>query len=424
MQKHINKQAPTDLQHARFIPYSRQDIVSLLLSEQQLKRADKEKLKAVCDLLMHVYHHQFHQTLETLKTCYAPINPDADTNVIFQNAEKTLIQQEVTLFEVLNDLLNKANFEKITDEDLALSMKESSLFQIKLNVDFDDFEQVLFFRRGESKRQETLVSMMGLRKKIVNFINFDRVVVIVKFKPKSYFDQQKRGKLYFKPGATIIKYFRNIPRSDLEMLFPNTEVRMKPIDKLMIGVPAAVGGVIMLVTKLGTTLLLSGALIAFWLGMRNEPVELNQANLLALAVGFGALGGFLWKQFSNFKNRKIRFMKTLADNLYFKNLDNNMGVFHRLIDAAEEEECKEAILAYYFLLIAKQPLSADMLDQQIEAWFASSQRQILDFEIDDALQKLVTLGLVSVSADQYQAVPLDQAKTRLNQIWDNYFNDQ
>tara|TARA_B110001469_G_C9327329_1_gene174897 strand:- start:313 stop:468 length:156 start_codon:yes stop_codon:yes gene_type:complete len=50
-------------------------------------------------------------------------------------------------------------------------------------------------------------------------------------------------------------------------------------------------------------------------------------------------------------------MKTLTDNLYFKNLDNNTGVFHRLIDAAEEEG-KEVILAYYFLLKANKALTA------------------------------------------------------------------
>ena len=36
-------------------------------------------------------------------------------------------------------------------------------------------------------------------------------------------------------------------------------------------------------------------------------------------------------------------MKALSDNLYFKNLDNNAGVFHTLIDAAEEEDIKEAL---------------------------------------------------------------------------------
>ncbi|PCI59040.1 MAG: hypothetical protein COB34_04055 [Methylophilaceae bacterium] len=410
------------LEKARFIPFSRNDIVRLLLDEQQLKKTDRKKLKDVCDLLMHVYHFEFHQSLETLKECYAPVNPDADTKAVFSANKSELKEKEKRLFEALNGLLDKANFEKITDKDLALSMEESSLFQIKLNVDFDDFEQVLFFRRGESKRRETLVSMLGLRKKIIEFINYDRVVVIVKFKPQSYFDAKERGQLYFKPGSTIIKYFRNIPRCDLEMLFPNTEVRMKPIDKAIIAVPAAVGGAIMLATKLGATLLLCGALIAFWSGMRTEPVELNQANLLVLAIGFGTLGAFLWKQFSNFKNRKIRFMKTLADNLYFKNLDNNMGVFHRLIDAAEEEECKEAMLAYYFLLIADKPLSADALDQQVEDWFKESLQHVLDFEVDDALQKLVKLGLVSSTASTYQAVSLDQARKKLDQQWDDYFN--
>ncbi|MFW5432038.1 MAG: TMEM143 family protein [Methylophilaceae bacterium] len=410
-----------ELQKARFIPYSRNDIVRLLLDEEKLNKSDRKKLKDIGDLLMHVYHFEFHQSLETLKECYAPVNPDADTYTVFSTDKDELAEKESCLFDALNGLLDKANFEKITSEDLERSMAESSLFQIKLNVDFDDFEQVLFFRRGESKRQETLVSMLGLRKKEVEFINYDRVVVIVKFRPQSYFDAKERGQLYFKPGSTIIKYFRNIPRCDLEMLFPNTEVRMKPIDKVIIAVPAAVGGAIMLATKLGTTLLLSGALIAFWLGMRNEPVELNQANLLALAVGFGTLGAFLWKQFSNFKNRKIRFMKTLADNLYFKNLDNNMGVFHRLIDAAEEEECKEAMLAYYFLLIADKPLSAEELDQQVEDWFQTSLQHALDFEVDDALQKLLKLGLVSSTSNKYKAVSLNQARTLLDQQWDNYF---
>ena len=49
---------------------------------------------------------------------------------------------------------------------------------------------------------------------------------------------------------------------------------------------------------------------------------------------------FLFKQISKYKNRKIKFMKALSDNLYFKNLDNNAGVFYHLIDAAEEEEFK------------------------------------------------------------------------------------
>ena len=205
------------------------------------------------------------------------------------------------------------------------------------------------------------------------------------------------------------------------MLFPNTEVKMKTIDKLIIGVPAAVGGIVILATKLGTTLILTGTLLAFWLGIRNEPVLLDQAALLGLAIGFGTLGAFLWKQFSNFKNRKIQFMKTLADNLYFKNLDNNTGVFHRLIDAAEEEECKETILAYYFLLRSDIAMSPEELDHSIERWFQEHYQHSLDFEIKDALEKLDDLGLVKILGDKISAIPLEDARIRLDEIWDSYF---
>jgi len=37
-------------------------------------------------------------------------------------------------------------------------------------------------------------------------------------------------------------------------------------------------------------------------------------------------------------------------------------VFHHLLDAAEEEEVKEAVLAYHFLRTAAGPLTAAELD--------------------------------------------------------------
>ena len=138
---------------------------------------------------------------------------------------------------------------------------------------------------------------------------------------------------------------------------------MKTIDKLIIGIPAAVSGVVVVATKLGATVLLLASVIAFYLGLTEKEVALEQKHLVAIAVGLATLGAFVFKQFNKFKNRKIKFMKALADSLYFKNLDNNAGVFHHLIDAAEEEEFKEAVLAYYFLLTAENDLTVDELDR-------------------------------------------------------------
>ncbi|MBL1319817.1 MAG: DUF3754 domain-containing protein [Methylophaga sp.] len=404
-----------------FIPYSKVDIIRMCAEEGTLSSSDVLLFKDACKLVSSIFHFKFHSSLELLKESYAPVNPDLDTKTPYSKIDDDKEILEIRLVSELKTLLNAANFEEITQADLDRALQEESLFKIKLNVDFNDFEQVLFFRRGESIKQETLSSWFGLKKKTITFINYDRVVIYVKYKDQQYFEKQKRKQLFFQPGSTIIKLFQNIPRADLEMLFPNTEVRMKTIDKLIIGVPAVVGGIIMLATKLGATLLLTWTLIAFWLNMHQQPVILDQTALLGLAAGFGALGAFLWKQFSNFKNRKIQFMKTLTDSLYFKNLDNNTGVFHRLIDAAEEEECKETILAYYFLLRAESSLDSISLDHEIERWFQKKYQCSFDFEISDAITKLIDLGLVTQSGGQFSAIPLRDARVQLDTLWDGYF---
>ena len=81
---------------------------------------------------------------------------------------------------------------------------------------------------------------------------------------------------------------------------------------------------------------LLGSLLGFWLGLSSERVELNKTTVLALLADLGALGGYLWKQFSSFRNRKLRFTQALTENLYFKLLDNNAGVLYRVLDDAED----------------------------------------------------------------------------------------
>jgi hypothetical protein len=192
---------------------------------------------------------------------------------------------------------------------------------------------------------------------------------------------------------------------------------------LLIGVPAVISGGIVLTTKLGASLVLLGSLLGFWLGLSSEPVELNKTGIMILLAGVAALGGYLWKQFSNFKNRKLYFMQTLTQNLYFKNLDNNAGVFYRLANDAEEEECKEALLAYYFLLINVAPMTRAELDKVIESWLKEKWQCSVDFEIDDALNKLQVLELVSESGGRLSAVSIQDGIKALDKRWDDYYVD-
>ncbi|MFY8275324.1 TMEM143 family protein [Pseudoalteromonas sp. SSDWG2] len=405
----------------RFIPFRKKDIIALC-ADGLGADIDKTQFSVFCALLVNRIHFEYHQQLESLKDNFAAFDAQGDTRILLAASAQEKAQCRARFANEFADLLDSANFEKVTDEDLQNALSEESLFKVRLEVTFDDFEEMVFYRRGETQKTETLRSFWGLRKKQVTFTNYDRVAVYITFKDAEHFANKKKEPLGFTPGSTIIKLFQNVPKADLEMLFPNSEVRMRPIDKVVIGGSAAIGGIVVLVTKLGASIVLLASLLAFWLGLNDQEVEITKKHLITFGIGMGVFGSFIFKEWTKFKNRKIRFMKALSDNLYFKNLDNNAGVFHTLVDAAEEEDCKEAILAYTFLLNAdNQGLSEEHIDQQIEQWFAQTHNCILDFDVTDALEKLVRMNLVQCTDGRYSARSLPEASKILDDYWDNLY---
>jgi hypothetical protein len=82
----------------------------------------------------------------------------------------------------LTAVLHAANFEKITKTDLEEALKEESLFKIRLRIDFKDFEEVIFYQRGECTKEETLEKFFRLKKEPVTFTNYERVAIYIKFK--------------------------------------------------------------------------------------------------------------------------------------------------------------------------------------------------------------------------------------------------
>jgi Protein of unknown function (DUF3754) len=406
----------------RFIPFRKASIVTMCVDEVPVQ--ERESFRAFADLLASLLHHEFRTRLEVIKDTYHPFNPDSDTRSIVEPGPDERQAAQQRLVDELSALAEDANFERISVDDLGRAFAEESLMKVRLEADFDDFEQVVFYRRGEHTRHEEVKQFLGLRRRTLEFTTYGKVLVYVKFQDAAHFEVtgKKVDDLPFTPGSTIIKLFQNVPRADLEMLFPNAQVRMRPIDKLLIGVPAAVSGVIVVATKLIAALIPVLLLLGFWVGLRREPVQLNQGQLVALGAALMAFGGYVVRQFTKFKTRKIQFMKALSENLYFRNLDNDAGVFHHLLDAAEEEEVKEAVLAYHFLRTAGGPLTAAELDSRIEEWFARRWDASFDFEVDDGLAKLRRLRLVDDGGQgRLDAVRLDEAKRRLDEIWDDLF---
>jgi hypothetical protein len=413
MQPSINKD--------RFIPLRKTDLIQACLDDGRLSSEQINAFKTLCQLIVSTLHFEYHQILEELKDSYAPFDPNSDTLVITKLTDDILQLKQANFTSRFKQILNAANFEKVTDQDLQEALQEESLFKVRLAVEFEDFADVVFYRRGEYQQTETISKFWGLGNQKITFTNYDKVAVYIKFKDVDYFNQKKSASLSFEPGSTIIKLFQNVPKADLEMLFPNSQVRMRTVDKAIIGGSALVGGAVVLVTKLGASLLVLAGLFGYWLGFSSEEVTITTQQLIALGVGAGVSGGFIFKEWSKFKNRKLRFMKALADNLYFKNLDNNSGVFHHLIDSAEEEECKEAILAYYFLLIQGDSMTSEQLDEKIEQWFAEQFDFQIDFEIADALAKLQRFGIIKLVDGQYSALSINAAQSKLDAQWDGIF---
>jgi hypothetical protein len=106
--------------------------------------------------------------------------------------------------------------------------------------------------------------------------------------------------------------------------------------------------------------------------------------------------------------------------LYFQNIDNNAGVIYRMVDEAEEQDTREALLAYFFLWQTASPdgCPPPQLDAAIEAFVDREIRLPVDFEIADALEKLARWDLASSdSHGRWRAVPVGEAVARLTVRW-------
>jgi hypothetical protein len=273
--------------------------------------------------------------------------------------------------------------------------------------------------RGHHKTKEKVTKFYVFKKEI-EFEYYDRVMIYLNYNDASYFKEKKVNvtKLPFDPNCIVLKIFKRVPKNDLETIFPNAVPKMSTIDKFLFWVPGIGGGISLLSTKVVP------ALIAMYSAYKaGESIDLGntKTGLYQGLVALGILGGYLFRQYSSFVNKKIKFSKMLSDSLYFKNLGNNSGAFYSLLNSSEEEELKETILAYAFLNRSNIPLTADELDNQIETWFKNKLNTDLDFDVEDALFKLKNIGLGIETNGKWEVLPLEQALIRVDEIWDGIF---
>ena len=441
-----------------FIPYSRQEIIELCVADGKIAIAEQKEFRDFCNILAAYYHFKLHRSLETLKANFVPFDPDLDRHQSVKQLDKdlNLQQKEDELLHTFTDILKQANYYPVSQLTLQKALEAGSMFDLKTEVDFADFERMICYCRGDRSEKITLKKMFfKTEEKEIDI--YQRVVLLIKFKSEQHFADKpvQQAELNFKPGKTYIYLYKNLSKLDIEFIFPNVQMSMNLKDRILFGVPAVGAAIPLILRIVPQIILIAGVIIYLTLGhqpidnlqVKEEDIKNIAPLLIAVMSLIITLGGFAFKQYTSYKNKQIKFQKSITETLFYRNIANNSGVFKYLIDAAEEEECKEIILAYYHLLVSNKTLTAAQLDDRIETWLEQKCNSKIDFDIAKPLKNLADIkaevksqedstysskqvsllkyeqpeGIANLSHLRYCVLPLSKAKQAIDYVWDNLF---
>ncbi|SRR5579883_287614 len=389
-----------------FIPLRKSDLIELLCRDKKLSAGERESFRQFCVLVSSVFHFEYLKQLEELKDAYAPFDPDADTKTLHPVSTDKRQKDEEQLFEKFAALMERANFKRLSHEEMERALQEmATVSGIQTHVDLSMFEHLDVFVRGDVMGRISRRSWQKLfRKEEFPVALHQRLVLIVKLRPHKRLDRD------IDTSRVYLKIFKDIPKVDKDMLLPGARVRLSRLDKGLIAYPL-IAGIGLLIYNIVDSIFSKGVAVGVSLG-----------GIASWSVA-AALGGYGYKSYHSYQVKKQDYSLKLTKSLYFKSLDNNTGVLMRLLDEAEEQECRETFLAYFCLWKYGPPegWTAEQLDDYVELYLEGNANLKVDFEIGDALAKLERLKIVRKIGDAYHVQPIDKALEMLDWTWDNYF---
>ena len=411
----------------RFIPVTRFALIDRLTAQHVWPAGQAQEARRFFRYLDHWRRQQYNAELHELEETYEPFSPDSDLLMTrsFTPNERRVMRRRI--IEGMERILEQANYVRIDHNDVETILTRDSAYGLDLFVDLNAFEEVLIFYRGaSSKRDERRRWQKFYLKEEFDVPIFQRLFILFKLKPfdvrvREVMHEQKLSrreaeKIVKRARATMppevredniyMKLFKNIPRSDLEMVFPNTQVRFRLLDKLWLGATAGGGLGIGAISAAGKIALLA-----------TNPIA-------ALGAILG-LGGVAFRQASNFMNQKQRYMVVMAQNLYFHAMADNRGVMLKLAARAAEEDVKEEMLLYS-VLSKERARRQDIpdIDAAIEQYLDSSFGVLVDFDISDALQRLIADGIVTERSDgTLYTMPPAEAALHIDKKWDVFLDE-
>jgi len=411
----------SDTTSEHFLPVSRFALLAKLREAGQWDEDEQASCEQLYQYLSLWKHQTFRRELQLLKRSFLPFSPDRDTHAILDYSAEESATLQQTLLSHLQSLLQQANYTAITLDDLQQIFNVDSPYGLQLKVDLSEFDEVLLYARGSQQVTKSIRhwKSLFLKKVPIEVPVYQRLFLLLKLKPaetriseimrnEAVGEKKARKKLRryrenlpdnISGDHIIIKLFKNIPRADLEMLFPNTQVKLKTFDKLKLGITAG-GGTIGSVTATATKLAAA-------------------ANPTTAAAALAGLVGVVFRQVMKFFGQRTKYMMVLAQNLYFHNLANNRAALTLLTDRAEEEAFKNTLLAYFIL--HQQGAAADKaeLQQRTENFIRDAFAVSIRFDVDSAITSLRDDKLIT-NDKKLQAIPPAAACQQLEMHWQNH----
>jgi len=393
-------------ERSRFVPVLRSELARRLLDE----REDDEAFAHAAALLHHVLRYEADGLAERLRASYTPFDPDPLAPSLVDGAGR-----EAAFLSCAEQVLDDANFRRLSDDGLQAAFRQKSLFQVLAEVDLDEYDILRIYVRGRSSRDEQVRGWSTLwRWRTRRLELYDRLVVILRLKPEALTTDVPMRVVGMEPGKIYLKSFKNIPDADVEMVLPNAHLRLRPLDRVLVGGPLLAG--------VGWTVFQSVSVLAA-IAAGSFALSLEEPLLRATGGVLLVLAGYLWRTHAKIKTRRLEYLKTLSQGLYFRNLANNRSVLEQLLMLAHDEEEKEALLAYHFLSL-DGPAPADDLDRRAEAWVLDLTGREADFDVHDGLARLKDLGLAHPADGLWTAVAPEEAARILDARWDGAFGSR
>jgi hypothetical protein len=408
--------------HDQFIPVRKEDFFSTLIKQGELAEpGERELFWRFARTLRTICHYEYSEVLDRLRDDYYYFSPEVAGHAAADRAKSDSAYDD--LIRSLDKVLKDANFERLPQEDVTAAHRKRTV-PVEVKAEHDDFREVRFYKRGHHTEKFEVSEWFGLRRREVEIEVFDDIVLLVAMKSQAEIGSRrelrilKRRKII--PGSVLLKYFRNIACGDLYALFPNARVVMSNFDKAFLGVPAIAGGIPILL-KLYATISVLFLVAGIYLGGSGSIKDADVEGALIALMGIVALGGLAVRQWFKYQHQTLKYHMELTENIYFRNVNNNAGIFDYLIATAEDQETKEAALAYHFIRKAEAaPTAADVADR-VETWLAKNFAVNIDFKITNALKTLHRFGLVRREGEQLFVLPLESAIVQLRQVWNNFF---